>query len=133
MATSGTDGLSSYRGYEFQKLVTVWLGLKLMCDEQRCTELTIEPASAEDVAANLKVPEGTATVEVTAEAIPVEIQIKSRGKNWSPAAFGDVIASNPTNGKGAGNRPGPAPRARAIDVLRAQPKQRFLLVTNAQI
>jgi hypothetical protein len=125
--------LPGYKGYEFQKLVTVWLGLKIMFEENRCDALTVEPASAEDVAAQLEVKDAASTVGVTANSVPLEIQIKSRGKNWAASTFGAVIGKKASAGSAKKKARGPAPRPRAIEMLQSDPQKLFLLITNAQL
>ena len=44
----------SYQGYDYQKLVTVWVALKLMFGPGASTDrITVEPASHDDIKACL--------------------------------------------------------------------------------
>lgn len=54
----GGGANASYKGYTYQKLVTVWVALKLMFGpDARANEIIVEPASHDDVKAKLNVPE----------------------------------------------------------------------------
>jgi hypothetical protein len=119
-----------YVGYEYQKIATVWVALQLMFEENRCDSLTVEPASQEDIAANLAVPDALSRLAVQLPDIPVEIQIKTKGSNWTPASFRNIlIAADPP----ATANPGPPPRPRALDLLKANPDLHYVFVTNAQL
>jgi hypothetical protein len=127
MTTSATAG---YGGYEYQIVVTVWLALDLIVARSWCEAIEIEPASQEDVAAELQVSPDSAssTVSVTAEPGPIDIQIKKHSGVWT---LPDVRALIETPEK-RGAR-GPDPRPRALDRLIADPRLRYVLVTSAQV
>ena len=126
-----SDGVASYQGYEFQILATVWLSLELLFHRKDCPLLVVEPASGEDVAANLDVPAEAAiskvTLALTLQSIEVQIKLRQTDQ-WTPAGFREIV-------RGSG---GPAPtgavtRIRPIAQLLAQPTARFVLLTNAQV
>ena len=52
---------ASYYGYDYQKLVTVWVALRLMFGPGAVTDqVVVEPASHDDVMARMAVPEEAA-------------------------------------------------------------------------
>ncbi len=65
----------------------MWVALTLMFEEPSCDSLTVEPASQEDIAANLAVPDALSRVALQVTDVPVEIQIKTKGSNWTAASF----------------------------------------------
>lgn len=119
-----------YVGYEYQKTATVWVALRLMFEELSCDSLTVEPASQEDIAANLEVPDALSRVGLRVIDVPVEIQIKTKGSNWTAASFRNVIMNaepiNPAS-------PGLLPRPRALDLLKLNPQLHYVFVTNSQL
>jgi hypothetical protein len=83
-----------YRGYEYQILATVYVGLDLVIARHVTESVSIEPASGEDIAADLIVdPEhAQATVGFTEGDRNIQIQIKLRQTgHWTEAAFRDVL------------------------------------------
>lgn len=133
MATDRDNGIAGYQGYEYQKLVTVWLALKLMFMDRRCDSLDVEPASIEDIAVDLKALDASATLGVSFDHIPLEIQIKSRGRNWNASGFSGVIHQKASTTPAEKKKRGPAPRPRALDHLTQRPELHYLLLTNAQL
>ncbi len=134
-------GPASYRGYEYQINVTVWLALDLIIRRKLCDTIIIEPASLEDVSAGLQVESQTATATVRCPlATPVQIQIKSRDTgHWSGADFRNVISpapattENDTKTKGKKHKKkGPPKRPTAVERLRANKDEIYCLITDAQ-
>jgi hypothetical protein len=121
----------SYRGYAYQKLVTVWVALKLMFGPDASTEqIIVEPASHDDVAAKLDVPAEAAEGELTigqGEELQVQIKFKGAG-HWSAQNFADVVNDRPKTGTR-----GPAPRARAKSMLLKDPSSRYVFITNTSV
>ena len=74
MTTDDSDGVTSYQGYEYQILATVWLSLELLFHRKDCPLLVVEPASGEDVAANLDVPAEAAVSKVMLALTPQSIR-----------------------------------------------------------
>src|SRR2546426_2264476 len=120
---------ATYSGYEYQILVSGWLALDLIVARAWCEAIEIEPASQEDIAVDLHVGPDSAssTVSVLPEPGPVEIQIKTRSGTWTDAALTALLETPEKRGAS-----GPHPRPRALDRLRAEPRLRYVLVTNAQ-
>jgi hypothetical protein len=121
-------GNPSYKGYAYQKLVTVWVGLTLMFGPgARADQITVEPASYDDVKANLAVDdeaaEGNLTLQ-TDDELHVQIKFKGAGQ-WSAKDFAGVIKDKPATGK-----KGPAPRPRAVSMLLQEPARRYVFITN---
>ena len=121
----------SYQGYDYQKLVTVWVALKLMFGPGASTDrITVEPASHDDIKADLNVPLDAAEANlIVAAADELHIQIKFRGAGaWSPKEFAGVVNDKPTKGSR-----GPEPRARAKALMLANAKRRYVFITNASV
>lgn len=122
---------SSYQGYDYQKLVTVWVALRLMFGPDASTDrVTVEPASHDDIKADLGVPpeaaEGNLTVAAAGE---LHVQIKFKGAGaWSPKDFAGVVNDKPAQGTR-----GPKPRARAKALMLADEKRRYVFITNASV
>ncbi|QOZ25912.1 HEAT repeat domain-containing protein [Bradyrhizobium sp. CCBAU 51753] len=122
---------SSYKGYAYQKLVTVWVALELMFGPNAsASEIIVEPASHDDVKAKLIVPEEDADGELKIEAgHELHVQIKFKGAGyWSAQNFADVVNDRPKTGKR-----GPAPRARAKSLLLKDASRRYVLITNTSV
>jgi hypothetical protein len=103
-----------------------------MVGRQDCQSIFVEPASGEDVAADLDIPPEVAVSSVSLDVTPqsIEIRIKLRQTDqWTPARFQEVV-----RGSGQPAKPGtPGVRIRSIDQLLARPTVRFVLLTNAQV
>ncbi|HNO79721.1 MAG TPA: hypothetical protein PKN33_16870 [Phycisphaerae bacterium] len=130
MSNDESDGVSSYQGYEYQILATVWIGLELMIDRNDCQAILVEPASGEDVAAELQVrsEDAVSNVKLEIDHHTIEVQIKLRQTDqWTLARFRDVVRGNQTITGDKGSRIWP------IDQLLANPQGRFALLTNAQV
>lgn len=122
-------GLPSYRGYEYQILVSVWLGLDLLLVRQLCDCLTVEPDCWEDVEANLGADAEQAGASVhgaDAAGGPLRIQIKHRAGQWDPTSFGSLMRGSvrPTGKRG------PAQRETPLQALLRDPLLRYVLVTD---
>ncbi len=121
----------SYKGYAYQKLVTVWVALKLMFGPAALAdEIVVEPASHDDVAAKLHVPEENANGElkISAEG-ELHVQIKFRGAgHWSARDFADIV-----NDRARAATRGPAPRARAKSLLLKDARRRYVFITNRSV
>ncbi|ATB35167.1 hypothetical protein CYFUS_000579 [Cystobacter fuscus] len=125
--TLENEGLPAYIGYEYQIFVTVWVALELIF-KRGLPHIEIEPASQEDIEANLRVNPDEASAVLRVETL--SIQVKFRGSEWKPAAFRELLQGKPKTKKG---KQGPAPRQRAWEFLGADPLRRYLLITNAQL
>ena len=119
-----------YAGYEYQILVTVWLALDLMLDQSLADSITVEPASQEDIEAELRVPRDSAE-SICYAGVPsgrLVVQIKSRGTGpWSARDFAKII-SEPVTQSTSSTR-----RARPLEVLKQDDHALFLFVTNAAV
>ena len=128
-----TSGIPPLQGYEYQILSTVWVGLELVIRRKCCDHIVVEPASAEDVAAHLRVDEERASATLRApspEGYPVEVQIKlRRSGHWTKAPFAAVLNGE---GKECGAR-GPAKRLRPIQNLINTPLLRYTMLTDARV
>jgi hypothetical protein len=121
----------SYQGYDYQKLVTVWVALTLIFGPDACAdEVIVEPASHDDVKARLVVPEDDADSNLTAVAgDELHVQIKFRGAgHWSAKDFAGVVNDKPGKGKR-----GPVRRSRAKDLLLREPQRRYVFITNTSV
>ena len=133
MTTENDEGGAnpSYQGYDYQKLVTVWVALKLMFGPGASTDrITVEPTSHDDIKADLDVPRDAAEANlIVAAAGELHVQIKFKGAGaWSPKDFAGVV--NDMSAKGV---KGPKPRARAKALMLANAKRRYVFITNASV
>lgn len=121
----------SYQGYDYQKLVTVWVALRLMFGPGGAADqVVVEPASHDDVKARLAVPEeeAEACLKVgTGGELHVQIKFKGAGA-WSGKEFASVV-----NDKTAKGTKGPKPRSRAKALLLADTNRRYVFITNSGI
>lgn len=121
----------SYQGYDYQKLVTVWVALRLMFGPRASTDqVIVEPASHDDVKALLAVPEekAEASLKIAASG-ELHVQIKFKGAGaWSAKEFAGVV-----NDKAAKGTKGPKPRPRAKALLLADSSRRYVFITNSSV
>jgi hypothetical protein len=121
-----SGGREGYSGYDYQKLVTVWLSLELMIAKELAETITVEPRSQEDIEAAVRVP-AEGSLRVSTEPYQLTVQVKSRSTApWTSAAFAKVLKCDTEKGETAG-------RARPLDMLRADPRARYLFVTNEAV
>ena len=121
----------SYQGYDYQKLVTIWVALRLMFGPCACTaEIIVEPASHDDVKANLAVPEEAAEASLKISAAgELHVQVKFKGAGfWSAKDFAAVVED-----KAAKGIRGPKPRPRAKALLLADTSSRYVFITNTSV
>lgn len=123
-------GSPPYKGYAYQILSTVWAAVDLIIHRKLCDAVEIEPASHEDVAAQLDVSPEHAEARMTASggAVRLQIQIKKSSTPWSATSIRKLISPR--------NKPskrGPRPRARPVEMLRSDPALLYALITDAQI
>ncbi|ESQ88056.1 hypothetical protein ABAC460_17845 [Asticcacaulis sp. AC460] len=131
MQEDDTGGANpSYRGYDYQKLVTVWIALELMWGDGATTqEIIVEPASHDDVKARLDVPAEDADAHINIGSVELHVQIKFKGAgHWSAKEFAAVVNDK----EKAGSR-GPAVRERAKSLLLKNPNRRYLFITNTSV
>lgn len=116
---SGGDALA---GYEYQIDVSVWLALDLVLASQLAQELTLEPASQEDIEADLQECEpGRLTSEISTQGYRLVVQAKLRGGDaWTVSGIKSLLQH------GGDNRKSAAQRLMSPDV-------RYLLVTSAAL
>jgi hypothetical protein len=121
----------SYQGYDYQKLVTVWVALRLMFSPGAATDqVVVEPASHDDVKALLDVSQeaAEASLKVVASG-ELHVQIKFKGAGaWSSKEFAGVV-----NDKTAKGTKGPKPRPRAKALLLADHNRRYVFITNSSV
>lgn len=113
------SGSHSITGYEYQIDVSVWLTLDLVLSSEFASEVILEPATEEDLEADLEEaqPGGVVTTaEVEHYRLIVQAKLRS-GDAWSVAGVKRLLE----HGK---NRPSAASRL-------AEPRNRYLLVTSA--
>lgn len=121
----------SYQGYDYQKLVTIWVALRLMFSQDDYTDqIIVEPASHDDVKAQLKVSVDDADASLkVAVGGELHVQIKFKGAGaWSSKEFAAVV-----NDKKAKGAKGPAPRPRAKSMLLADDTRRYVFITNSSV
>lgn len=115
----GGSGGQSVAGYEYQIDVSVWLALDLVLANRLTHELVLEPASEEDIEADLAEDEpGRLTSTATLEGYRLIVQAKLRGGDaWTVAGVKSLL-------KHGDARPSAAKRLE-------EGKSRYLLVTSA--
>lgn len=123
---NSATGLPSYRGYEYQILATVWIGLELTT-AGKTEAIIVEPPSEEDVAANLNVPAESAQSQVHVPNLQVQIKLRSN-KLWKLTDFMLLLEGSPKKKK-----PKSASRVRPIEYLKQISSCRYLLLTNAEV
>lgn len=129
--TPNNNGIFAYKGYEYQILATVWIALDLIFQRKSCEKIVVEPASGEDIAAELDVePEkAISIIDVCSAKFPLEIQIKLRNSgHWTSSKFCEVLQGE-TQVKGTR---GPEKRERPLDNLSSSSNSKYILLTNAQ-
>lgn len=119
-AKSGS-GSHSIAGYEYQIDVSVWLALDLVLSSELTKEVVLEPASEEDIEADLAETEpGRVVTTATVDEYRLIVQAKLRnGDAWSVAGVKGLLEHG-------SNRPSAA--SRLVD-----PQNRYLLVTSAGV
>ncbi|MBP6013292.1 MAG: hypothetical protein KBA31_13790 [Alphaproteobacteria bacterium] len=115
----GGSGRASIAGYEYQIDVSVWLALDLVLANKLAQELVLEPASEEDVEADLAETEpGRLTSTAHLDGYRLIVQAKLRGGDaWTVAGVKALLQHGEA-------RPSAANRLK-------DPKARYLLVTTA--
>lgn len=117
----GGAGAASLAGYEYQIDVSVWLALDLVLAQKLTQELILEPASQEDIEAEMSddVP-GRVTSNASLEGYKLVVQAKLRtGDAWSVNGIKALLEHGVT-------------RDSACNQL-ADPRVRYLLVTSATL
>lgn len=121
----------SYQGYDYQKLVTVWVALRLMFGPSAAADqVVVEPASHDDVKALLAVSEEAAEASLkiaTGGELHVQIKFKGAGA-WSAKDFAGLV-----NDKTAKGAKGPKPRPRAKALLLVTSNRRYVFITNSSV
>lgn len=125
-------GNPSYRGYDYQKTVTVFIALSLFLKEgEALDEIIVEPATQEDIEAHLNVPadEASGTMRIPHASRKILVQIKYRGAgHWRSASIKALFVDAPHQGTR-----GPSRRDRAKQLLLDDPTRRYVLVTNVSV
>lgn len=128
--TDSNGGIAAYRGFDYQKDVTVWIALEALLARGIAGEIIVEPASGEDIEVPLTeaVERALTTIHVPGAAT-LTIQVKHRGTGaWSANDFAALV-----NPREASASRGPAPRERAVEHLLTFPDRRYVLITNAGV
>jgi hypothetical protein len=133
---AGAATADGYGGYEYQVRATVWFALEFIVRRKSCESIEVEPASIEDIEANLEVAPEDAELTVSATTLAsgterrvVLIQIKSRSSPWLPSHFAKVLYGS---SESEGTR-GPERRRRPFELLSEEPEVHYCLLTNAQV
>ncbi|WP_439572478.1 hypothetical protein [Phreatobacter sp.] len=119
-AEAGGSGSHGIAGYEYQIEVSVWLALDLMLAAKLTQEVVLEPASEEDVEAELEADEpGRITTAVPMSGYTLVVQAKLRsGDAWSVKGVKALLEHGGT-------------RRQSASARLADPDVRYLLVTSA--
>ncbi len=115
------SGSHSMTGYEYQIDVSVWLALDLVLSSEFANEVVLEPATEEDIEADLAETEpGRVVTTAKIEQYRLIVQAKLRsGDAWSVAGVKGLLEHG-TNRLSAASR-------------LADPRNRYLLVTSAGV
>ncbi|CAH1057595.1 HEAT repeat domain-containing protein [Paenibacillus pseudetheri] len=125
----GGFGTAPYQGYEYQIHVTVWLALKLIVESKYCDNLFIEPATGEDVSAELAVdPDlSSSNIGFTMGGRYLEVQIKRKTTGaWSVAEVARMV-------RGDLDPRASAKRTWPIVSLINRSDYKYLLITNTTV
>lgn len=124
--TSDEDGTGSgghsLAGYEYQISVSIWLALDLVLVSARASEIVLEPASEEDLEAELEEYEpGRLVSRIPIGSYTLIVQVKRRTTDaWNVTSLRNLL------------KHGSAARPSAVKRLQ-DPKARYLLVTSAAV
>lgn len=115
------SGSHSMTGYEYQIDVSVWLALDLVLSSEFANEVVLEPATEEDIEADLAEAEpGRVVTTAKVEQYHLIVQAKFRsGDAWSVSGMKELLEHGT-------NRPSAASRL-------TDPQNRYLLVTSASV
>ena len=119
---SGGSGRDAIAGYEYQMDVSVWVALYLLVANKQAQEVTLEPASQEDLEAELEATEpGRMTGKFSLKSYRLVVQVKLRnGDAWTIDGIKGLLKY------GSDRRPSAADRL-------VDPSVRYLLVTSAAL
>ena len=120
--TLASGGSSGYVGYEYQIDVAVWLMLHLVVAHRVALAVQIEPASQEDLEADILNDDvaGRLTSATELESFTLVVQAKLRmGDAWTESKLRKLLEHGGKKRRSAECR------------LRADPRMRYLLVTSA--
>jgi len=114
------SGAHALAGYDYQVDVSVWLALDLMLANKIAQSIELEPATEEDIEADLAETEpGRLATKVAADGYKLVVQAKLRGGDaWTVAGINALLKHGGTN------------RLSAVRRL-AVPDVRYLLITSA--
>ena len=115
------SGSHSMTGYEYQIDVSIWLALDLVMSSELTNEVVLEPATEEDIEADLAETEpGRVVTTANVNQYRLIVQAKNRnGDAWTVAGVKGLLEHGT-------NRPSAASRL-------AHPWNRYLLVTSAGV
>lgn len=116
------SGAHSLAGYDYQVDVSVWLALDLLLANKIAQSIELEPASEEDIEAELIESEpGRLATKVSADGYKLVVQAKLRGGDaWTVAGINALLKH------GGARRPSAAQRL-------VDPDVRYLLITSAAL
>lgn len=129
---SSKRGMSSYKGYEYQIYVSIWTALFLIFKEKKCKEIIIEPATEEDIAANLDVDscEVITTLQFPMPTKPLQIQVKLRsGGPLDVSEFVNIISNDTSSIPIHGSKS----RKRPIQLLNEDTELIYTLITTSEV
>lgn len=117
-----TPGSPSYKGYEYQIGVTIWVALDLMLARGLTDQISIEPKSNEDIEAAIADPDqGSLELGAAGSHSELIIQAKMRStKPWTPAEIANVLVGEQADEDCSVSKR----RARPVAMLAAEPKQK---------
>ncbi|GAB1157195.1 hypothetical protein YWY31_32200 [Paenibacillus illinoisensis] len=123
-------GTAPYQGYEYQIHVTVWLALNLIVELSYTDKIIIEPATGEDVSAELAVDPDTSSsnLEIPLVGGLLEVQIKRKSTGaWSVSEFAKMVSGEDPDPYASKLRTWP------IVSLNKRNDYRYVMITNTTV
>lgn len=116
---STEEGTGSYSldGWYYQRDASVFAAIELLLVQRVSKTLFLEPASQEDMEAEIEVPNVTSSAVLEHESLVVQAKLWRSGP-WTPAKLKTMVEHG-------------TKRPSAITRLLADPKVRYVLITNA--
>lgn len=118
---ASTGGAAPLRGYLYQVMVSAWVALDVLLRTRTANVIELEPASQEDLEAELEDSSPGAMSNLKASGYQLVVQVKRNGGDpWTVASLRRLLTKEGTS------------RVNGADRLK-NPHVRYLLVTNAAL
>jgi hypothetical protein len=119
-AKQGTGSATPLDGYMYQLEVSVWAALDLLVAKRMASEITLEPASKEDLETDIVDEPGALaeTVQMDNHRLVIQCKLRTTGP-WKTGTLNSLLAHGT--------------QRQSAKLRLADPKIRYLLVTNADV